>query len=68
VEKIVALVQKIRTLNLMKKPSIRATVDWVKTVLTLGKTEADPEILESTVNVIIKNREDREKITKQLFE
>jgi MoxR-like ATPase len=68
VENVVKIVQKIRKLNLLKKPSIRATIDWVRTILAMGKSDADPETLENTVNVIIKNHEDRDKISKQLFE
>jgi MoxR-like ATPase len=68
IEMVVEAVQRIRKLNLLKKPSIRATVDWVKTLLALGKTQADPEVMKTTVNVIIKTEEDRKKVTDQLFE
>ena len=32
IEKVVNIIHKLRDMNLMKKPSIRATMDWVKTI------------------------------------
>lgn len=67
VEKVVGLIQKIRALELVKKPSIRATVDWVRTLLTTGETEADDESLEKTVRVVLKSEEDRKKVDSHIF-
>ena len=52
VSTIVEMVHKIRNLNLMKKPSVRGTVDWVKSVTNLGTTNLD-ESLESSIGVAI---------------
>ena len=41
VSTIVKLVHNIRNLNLMKKPSVRGTVDWVKSVSNLGTKDMD---------------------------
>ena len=41
VSTIVNLVHKIRNLNLMKKPSVRGTVDWVRSVSNLGTKDMD---------------------------
>ncbi len=67
VEKVVGLIQKIRKLDLVKKPSIRATVDWVRTLLTTGDHEGNDESLEKTVNVVLKSEEDRKKVSSRLF-
>ncbi|AXV38150.1 MAG: AAA family ATPase [Methanobacterium sp. BRmetb2] len=67
IEKVVSIIHKIRDLNLLKKPSIRATIDWVKTLLAFDKDELDDETLTRTMGVIVKNQEDKEKVSKQIF-
>ncbi len=67
VEKVVNLIQRIRKLDLVKKPSIRATVDWVRTLLTTGDQEVHDESLERTVRVVLKSEEDREKVASTIF-
>ena len=62
VNEIVNLMQKIRKLKLTKKPSIRATVDLVKTLLAMGKEELDDDSFEKTLGVILKNEDDKEKV------
>jgi hypothetical protein len=56
--------QKIRNLGLIKVPSIRATVDWIKSLLMFGKEDLDDDSLKKTINVIIKNEDDKEKVFK----
>jgi len=59
---IVELMQRIRRLKLIKKPSIRATVDLVKTMIAMGKKELDNESFKKVQGVILKNEEDKEKV------
>ncbi|MDP3065124.1 MAG: MoxR family ATPase [Methanobacteriaceae archaeon] len=66
VKKVVDLIQRIRKMEILKKPSIRATVDWVRTLLTLGENQASPEILKKTLGVVVKSQEDRQKVEDQL--
>jgi len=67
IEKVVKIIHKIREMNLIKKPSIRATIDWVKTLLAFKKDELDNETINRTIGVVIKNQEDKEKVSKHLF-
>lgn len=67
IEKVVNIIHKLRDMNLMKKPSIRATIDWVKTILAFKKDEIDDETLDRTIGVVLKNQEDKEKVSKILF-
>ncbi|GAB4309637.1 MAG: MoxR family ATPase [Methanobacteriaceae archaeon] len=67
IEKVVKIIQKIRKMSLIKKPSIRATIDWVKTLLAFKKDELDNETINRTIGVVIKNQEDKEKVSKHLF-
>nr|WP_048204237.1 MoxR family ATPase [Methanobacterium formicicum] len=67
VEKVVGLIQRIRKLDLVKIPSIRATVDWVRTLLATGEEDANDESLENTVRVVLKSEEDRKKVDTRIF-
>lgn len=67
VESVLGIIHKMRSMNLLKKPSIRATVDWVKTLVTLGRDDVDKEVLHDTMGVVIKNEEDKKKVLKEVF-
>ncbi|MBP3790706.1 MAG: MoxR family ATPase [Methanobrevibacter sp.] len=66
VSTVVNLVHKIRNLNLMKKPSVRGTVDWVKSVSDLGTKNLD-ESLENSIGVAIKTESDKKRVLKDIF-
>jgi MoxR-like ATPase len=59
---VVRAMQKIRKLSLIKVPSIRATVDWINSLLIFGKDDLDDESFKKTINVVIKNEEDKNKV------
>jgi hypothetical protein len=63
----VGLIQRIRKLDLVKKPSIRATVDWIRTLIATGDREGNHEALETTVRVVLKSEEDRKKVDSVIF-
>lgn len=67
VESVVNAVQRIRNMALNKKPSIRATVDWVKTLMALGNEELSEEALKETVSVVLKNQDDKKKVERHFF-
>ena len=67
VNEIVEKTQKIRKLDLSKKPSIRATVDWVESLIALNQIPPTKEALENTLNVIAKNEDDKEKIINEVL-
>ena len=60
------LVHNIRNLNLMKKPSVRGTIDWVRSVTDLGTKNMD-ESLESSIGVAIKNESDKKRVLKDVL-
>jgi MoxR-like ATPase len=64
---VVKLVHQIRNLNLMKKPSVRGTVDWVKSVTNLGTKDID-QSLEDSVGVAIKTESDKKRVIKDIFD
>ena len=66
VESVVKAIQKIRTLNLIKSPSIRASVDWVRSLMIFRENSLDEESLRKTINVVVKNEEDKNKVLKNI--
>ena len=67
VSAVVKLVHSIRNLNLMKKPSVRGTVDWVKSVSNLKGKSLD-EKLENSMGVAIKTESDKKRVKKDIFD
>lgn len=67
VKSVVNAVQRIRNMALNKKPSIRATVDWVKTLMALGNEELSEEVFKETVSVVLKNQDDKKKVERNFF-
>ena len=64
---VVKLVHEIRNLNLMKKPSVRGTVDWVRSVTDLGTRNID-QSLQDSIGVAIKNESDKKRVIKDIFD
>ena len=62
IRSVVRPMQRIRKLNLIKVPSIRATVDWINSLLMFGKDDLDNESFKKTINVVIKNEDDKNKV------
>ncbi|AMD16927.1 ATPase AAA [Methanobrevibacter sp. YE315] len=67
VSAVVKLVHEIRNLNLMKKPSVRGTVDWVRSVTKLGTRNLD-DSLERSMGVAIKTESDKKRVKKDIFD
>ncbi len=66
VSKVVSLVHKIRNLNLMKKPSVRGTVDWVRSAMNLDNKNLE-DSLENSIGVAIKTESDKKRVLKEFF-
>jgi MoxR-like ATPase len=66
IEKVVDLVHRIRKLNLTKKPSVRASVDWVNSVQNLKTKNVDQALIDS-MGVAIKNESDKKRVLKDIF-
>ena len=66
ITKVVELVHRIRKLNLLKKPSVRGSVDWVRSVLNLNMDSQD-EALKQSIGSVVKNKSDKEKVLKEVL-
>ena len=54
--------------RLNKKPSVRASIDWVSSVMHLDKDYKDVDAaLENSVGVAIKTEPDKAKVIKEIF-
>lgn len=53
-EEVVRVVQKLRKLDLKKKPSISETLDWARALLILNAEKLNPGLVEDTLNLILK--------------
>jgi MoxR-like ATPase len=59
---VVAFVQNVRRLNLMKAPGVAETLDWAQALASLGKSRVDRESVEDTLGCLSKSMEDTAKI------
>ena len=51
----------------MKKPSVRGTVDWVRSVTNLGTKDIN-QSLQDSIGVAIKNESDKKRVVKDIFD
>ena len=65
-EQIARVVRSIRALELKKAPSISETIDWARTLIYLGKSDIDPEVIGETLHVLLKYQSDITKARKEL--
>lgn len=61
----VDLVQKLRTMDLRKLPSISETLDWAKALVKLNTKALDPATLASTMGVLLKHETDLQKVKRR---
>jgi MoxR-like ATPase len=59
---VVATVQRLRALDLFKSPGIAETIDWVNALVALNRISLDPQTVQDTVGVLLKYREDIDRL------
>jgi len=64
---VVSFVQQLRTLELKKVPAMSETIDWARTLLLLHAQELDPELVRSTLNILLKYQDDIENIDAEIL-
>ena len=64
---VVKIVHDIRNLNLLKKPSVRGTVDWVKSVSNL-KSKNTNDAMKDSIGVAIKTESDKKRVIKDVLD
>jgi MoxR-like ATPase len=66
-EQVAGFMQTIRKEDLMKKPGISETLDWVEALLKLNQGVLDQQIVEQTLGCILKYREDIQKFRSSIW-
>jgi len=68
VEEVVRLLQRLRKLDLKKKPSISETLDWVRALTLLNIARLDQPLVEETLSTLLKYEGDIRKAQKEMQE
>jgi MoxR-like ATPase len=67
-ESVVRAVQRLRELDLKKKPSISETLDWVRALAILNAPSLDEGLVQETLNLVLKYEGDIERAREKLPE
>jgi MoxR-like ATPase len=59
---VVAFVQQLRKSDLFKLPGVAETIDWANCLVALDRVTLDPETVNNTLGVLLKYRDDLERI------
>lgn len=59
---VAATVERFRGIELFKPPGVAETVDWALAIAALGRTRLDAETADRTLGVVVKYREDQERV------
>jgi len=62
----VELVQRLRTLDLKKSPSVSETLDWARALVTLNSRALDERTLNNTMTILLKHEADLERARRGL--
>lgn len=65
---VASFVASIRAMDLRKAPSISETIDWAQALLLLGKRALDPDVVESTLGLLLKHQSDRLEVEGKLVD
>ena len=65
---VVKIVQRVRELDLKKRPSISETLDWVRALAILNADALDEKIVQETLNLVLKYEGDIERAVEKLPE
>jgi MoxR-like ATPase len=59
---VVAFVQRLRQSDLFKQPGVAETIDWANCLVALDRVALDPETVNNTLGVLLKYRDDLERV------
>ena len=55
---VVAFVQRLRDIDLFKKPGVAETIDWANALIRLDRTDLDPHTIDETLGALLKYQDD----------
>jgi MoxR-like ATPase len=65
-DQLVRVIRSMRQLELKKHPSISESIDWARTLIELGVETLDDSVTRETLNVVLKYRQDIERVAGEL--
>jgi MoxR-like ATPase len=65
-EQVASAAQRLRSIGLLKPPGVAESLDWARSLLELGVRELDPEVAATTLGVVLKYREDADRVRQDL--
>jgi len=65
-DKVVAAVNRLRSMDLAKPPGVAETIDWVRSLEVVGADDLTREDAQDTLGAVIKDRDDLEQVTRDL--
>jgi MoxR-like ATPase len=57
-EAVVGAIERLRALDLVKRPGVAETIDWARALLALGAREPDDAALRATIGAVLKDEDD----------
>ena len=54
--------QRLRSVDLYKLPGVAETIDWANAMVALDKIALDPQTVNDTLGVLLKYKDDMERI------
>lgn len=65
-DRLARVVRRLRGMPLKKSPSVSESIDWARTLLTLGVSDLDVETARSTLHAVLKHQTDIEAAGREL--
>ncbi len=62
----VAVIARLRELELKKAPSIAESIDWARTLIALQIKNLDPAAISRTLGVVLKHVSDHDRAVREL--
>jgi MoxR-like ATPase len=63
---VVKIVQRVRELDLKKRPSVSETLDWARALAILNADKLDENMVQETLNLVLKYQGDIERAVEKL--
>ena len=64
---VTSFIQELRTQDLYKLPGVAETIDWTKALVALNRTKLDERVVEETLGVILKYKDDVHKVQNEIL-
>lgn len=65
-DSVIRVVNALRAMPLRKLPSVSETLDWARTLIALGATDLDEELVTQSLGVVLKHQDDIDKAKDKL--